>query len=105
MNYNKKHIDIQIGLINSFLYEMPTEILDVSYDYTDKKITVQIVSCEEANLNAEITDRILKNLADFQVSFKMIYISREKYNLNKENWRPIDYEWLDHLLYSKTEKI
>ncbi|MEM8940440.1 MAG: hypothetical protein AAGC64_13965 [Bacteroidota bacterium] len=105
MNYNKKHIDIQVGLINSFLFEVSTNILDVSYTVLDNQLIIQVVLIEGENLDSEIKDRVLENLIDFEVDFKLLNISKEKYNANKGNWNPIEYDWLDNLLFSKAEQL
>lgn len=105
INYNKKHIDIQVGLINYFLFEISTDILDISYTVLGNQLIIQVVLIEGAKLDSEIKNRVLENLIDFEVDFKLLYISKEKYNTNKGNWNPIEYDWLDNLLFSKAEQL
>ena len=77
----------------------------MSYTVSSNHLIIQVVLIEGAKLDSEIKKRVLENLIDFEIDFKLLYISKEKYNANKGNWNPIEYNWLDNILFSKAEQL
>lgn len=105
MNFNKKYIDIKVALINSILSDTPENILDVSYSYMGDRIELQIVVLKGTDIDKSLISRIECSLSKYKTNIKVLHCSKETFNSNKGNWRPLGYNWLDHILYSKSETL
>ena len=105
MDYNKEYIDIKVSLINSILANVPTEILDVSYSVSGNQIQIQFVLLNGAHVSENLRKGIQNNLKNYEVVIKTLHSSKEDFNKNKGNWNPVGYQWLDYVLYSKSETL
>ncbi len=101
MNYNEEYLDVQVALIEVVLLNMPEYLLDVSYSLSDRCINVQIVIVDGSELDLSIRKQIVENLKNFKVEIHVIHIPKSPFNANKGNWRPVEYSWLDNLVFSK----
>ena len=54
-----------------------------------------------SGLDLSIRKQIVENLKNFKVEIHVIHISKSPFNANKGNWRPVEYSWLDNLVFSK----
>lgn len=103
MDYNIQYIDTKYTLINTFLIGLSDNILDISYSINGKKLIIQIVLLRETDLSGKMKERIKHHLSEFEVVLNEIYIDKEEFNQNKDEWGPVHYLWLDYLLFSKAE--
>ena len=102
-NYNYKYIDIHYALIEELLFNADKNILDISYNVNMDKLIIQIVLLKGHTLSDEKKANIKRRLIDFDISIKEFYLNSEQFNKNKGEWKPIYYDWLDYLLFSKAE--
>ncbi|MCB0482667.1 MAG: hypothetical protein KDC83_14660 [Flavobacteriales bacterium] len=105
MNYDKQHIDVQIGLINCFMRNLPEELLDISYETKGRDLLIQIVLIEGKNLDEKVENRLLEMLPDYRTKFIIKKIRKDQFNDNNGNWNPMEYKWLENVLFSKAQVI
>ena len=105
MNFNKEYIDVKVALINSILSNVPENILDVSYSFTENSVELQIVVIEGTDIDKSLLSGIESSLNKYKTDIKILDCSKEAYNRNKGNWNPVEYGWLDYVLYSKSETL
>lgn len=105
MRYNLDYINVKYALISCFLFDADKNILDVSYSVYGKSMTIQVVLLEGFVLSNERIDKIRTELAGFDIRFREIWLSKERFNDGKGDWQPQLYKWLDHLLFSKVEVL
>lgn len=98
-----KYLDIKYALIKAFLFEAPSNILDISYSVENNKIIIKVILLEETYLKKKIINNIKSNLTDFEILIHQVHLSKEKFNENKGVWPPLNYEWLTYVLFSKAE--
>ncbi|MDH6310677.1 hypothetical protein M2451_003556 [Dysgonomonas sp. PFB1-18] len=103
-NY-KEYISIKADLINAILVKLPCNVLDISFDYDEKSITLQIVLLSNTNLDDSFFRRVDNLFNDYEVVTKIIHISKEKFNENMGGWIPSGYTWLKYNLLSKAEVL
>lgn len=99
----KRYLTIKMKLIELFLCQMPKEILDISYEYNETHLTIQLVLLEDYYIPLNIEEEIKNNFDSYIIDIKYIYLKSEVFNSNKGSWLPAGYEWLPHILYSKAE--
>jgi hypothetical protein len=102
-NYNHELIEIHYTLIEVFLINFQKEILDISYSINGREIYVQVVLLENFILQAETKEKLYQKLVGFDIVLKDLYITKEMFNESKGDWLPIHYNWLEYLLFSKSE--
>ncbi|MDJ1466896.1 MULTISPECIES: hypothetical protein [Xanthocytophaga] len=105
MEYNTEYIRIHYALMQAFMINAGSNILDVSYVVEKKNLTIQIVLLAETELGEHNKGKIYKDLPDYTIIFEEIYLTREKFNETKGEWMPKYYTWLHYLLFSKSEVI
>ena len=105
MNYNKEYITIEVALINALMIDPQPEMLDVSFSFCNKVISIQIVYLEGTQIDPSTNWRVSENLSGFEIEFSTLFVSKEAFNANKGNWAPVDYEWIGYLLFSKAEQL
>lgn len=103
-NY-KEYISIKVDLINSILLRLPRNVLDISFDYDEKTITLQIILLSNTSLNDSFFRKIDNQFSDYEVIVKIINVSKEKFNENMGGWIPSGYIWLKYNLFSKAEVL
>lgn len=105
MNYDIKYLEVRCSLIDSFLKEAESNVLDISYTVEGGSITIQIVLLENTTLSEKSRARIANNLQAFVVTIIEIYISKEKFNDYEGVWLPQHYNWMSDVLFSKAKII
>lgn len=103
MKYNKEFLDIKCELIKCFLIEADKNILDISFNIQMDKIEIQVVLLVGNSISKDKRGCIEASLNSFEIIIREIYLSKEKFNENKGDWLPINYKWLDYLLFTKSE--
>lgn len=103
MDYNETSLDIKYALINVFLTQNDRNVLDISYSVNRKVINIQLILLEHSLLKSLYIDRLNNELAGYIINLTKIYISRDEYNSNRDNWNPVAYNWLEDVLLSKLE--
>lgn len=105
MNYNVEYINFKYSLIKCFLHSAESKVLDISYDLNGKKLTIQVVILGKAKLSPEIITNIKQELVGFDIAVNELNFTKEQFNESIGEWRPKNYTWLKHLLYSKAEVL
>lgn len=105
MNYNIEYLKVRCLLIDSFLKEAESNVLDISYTIEGNSITIQIVLLENTIFSETSRVRIGNNLQGYVVTINEIYISKEKFNDYEGTWLPKHYEWMSDVLFSKAKTI
>lgn len=105
MSYNFKMIDIQYALINVFLIDAEENIVDISYSIESDEIKIQIVILEGTDIEETTIQKARENIEEFKIVIIKKIISKEKFNENRGNWQPSNYNWLSHPLFSKAEVL
>lgn len=105
MEYNVDYLNAHYGLITVFLINADKYILDISYNRIATKISIQVVLLNGNNLSEKMKDLLPEVLPGFEFSIEEIHLSKEQFNENKGDWRPLHYQWLEHLLFSKAEVL
>lgn len=80
-------------------------VLDISYNFNETKIDIQVVLLEGFNLSQDRIANLKEKLSSFDVATTEIYLTKKQFNENKGEWQPRYYKWLDHLLFSKAEVL
>jgi hypothetical protein len=105
MEYDIDYLELKYNLINCFLINLHKNILDISYSIHDKNITIQVVLLTGYNLSPTSLEIIHEKLSDFKFEIKEIHLTKSEYNQSKGEWPPLNYKWLDYLLFSKAEVL
>ncbi|GEM_PF-4013472 len=110
MNYNKEYIDIEVALINALMIDPQPEMLDVSFSFCNKMISIQIVYLEDTTVDPSTKWRVWDSLRGFEIELNTLFISKMAFNKNNgntESWEPWEpgYDWLAHPLFSKAEQL
>lgn len=106
MNYNTEYLDVHYGMMNAFMIDASPFLLDVSYSKEGKRVTIQLVLVDGAIVSDELfLEKLKANLISYEICVKKVYLTKEKFNESKGGWRPKYYEWLENLLFSKSEAI
>lgn len=105
MEYNLDYINLKYTLINCFLFKADKNVLDISYNFNETKIDIQVVLLEGFNLSQERIANLKERLSSFDVAITELYLTKKQFNENKGEWQPRYYKWLDHLLFSKAEVL
>ncbi|MCZ2101155.1 MAG: hypothetical protein LC107_06425 [Chitinophagales bacterium] len=105
IEYNVEYINTHYALISSFLIKADKNVLDISYNVDEKKMTIQVVLLEGFTLSKERTDNVKERLSGFEVVITELYLTKDQFNENKGEWQPRYYKWLDYLLFSKAEVL
>lgn len=104
-DYNYEYINVHYALIEAFLIKADTNILDISYNVENKKLVIQIVLLEGASFSRKLFNTIRKRLVGFEIEIMDLYLTKEQFNENRGQWTPVNYKWLDYLLFSKAEVL
>ena len=105
MRYNIDYLNLKYALVQAFMYNASTDILDISYNRTDTKIEIQVVLLKGHFLSEQFKEKVKENLPEFDLSIKEMYVTKEQYNENIGEWAPKYYDWLENLLFSKAEVL
>jgi hypothetical protein len=105
MKYNTHYLDIKYALINAFLVNADKALLDISYEFEEDKIKVQVVLIDGSNRDYSFKEKVKEHFSNWQVEVNVLFISKEKFNENKGDWNPKYYKWLKYLLFSKAEVL
>lgn len=105
MNYNKEYLNIKKALIDSILVDISIEILDISYSVFENEILIQFILLSDAQLSDVLQSNIKAILKQYEIMIIVSHVSKEDFNQNKGNWKPIEYQWLDNILYSKSQVL
>ncbi|HMF72483.1 MAG TPA: hypothetical protein VK616_13485 [Flavitalea sp.] len=105
MKYNYRYLDVKYSLMSAFMIKASKDILDVSYSITESLIDIQVILLNGAIISDDVQNKINSSLSDFEIRMHTIYISKEKFNENKGEWKPKYYDWLEDLLFSKAEVL
>ena len=103
MKYNLEFVNIKYALIESFMIQARHHILEISYSINGQKIDIQIVLLQGTFNRTNVLQTVHKNLPGYDISIKEIYLTKEVFNLNRGEWQPNQYSWLDNVLFSKAE--
>ncbi|WP_163215066.1 hypothetical protein [Bacteroides sp. 519] len=101
----RKEVSIKRKLINIFLLEMPRNIVDISYEYNDVSLNIQIVLLDKTDLDKTYENILREEFDHFVVNVTILYIAKDAFNKNIGEWLPSEYNWLSNVLYSKAEII
>lgn len=99
MNY----IEIHTHLIDIFMRKMSKNIVDISYDFNDNDIIIQVVLLENSSLNEYYILELKDLLTNHYVNINTVFVSKDIFNKGKGEWLPLGYKWLTNVLYSKAE--
>ena len=105
MQYNIDYLNLKYALVEAFMFNLSTDILDISYNRTDKKIVIQFISLKGHFLSEQFMRKVKENLPEFDLSIKEMYITKEQFNENIVEWSPKYYDWLENVLFSKAEVL
>src|SRR5687767_535487 len=103
MQYNQEYLSLKYALVKSFLLPASRNILDISYKINSRHIDIQIVLLSGTFMSNEANNIVFNNFPNYVISIKEIYLTKEEFNVNKGEWEPQNYKWLDNLLFSKAE--
>ena len=105
MKLDQEYISLKYALINAFLIDADSDILDISYIRGDSQIVIQVVLLEGKALSDGVKQRVCDKLDAFTIHFKEISISKRQFNETKGVWVSHYYHWLDDVLFSKAEVL
>ena len=105
MQYNIDYLDIKYALVKAFMFNASEDILDISYCRTDTKIEIQVVLLEGCLLSDQMRERVKKNLPEFHLSIAELHVTKELFNENIGEWAAKYYDWLENVLFSKSEVL
>lgn len=105
MKYNIDYISIKYSLAKALMFNANEGILDISYYVIDRKIELQVVLLNGSILSEQEAEGVKESLLEYDVNVKEIYITKEQFNENIGEWTPKYYEWLENVLFSKSEVL
>ena len=105
MKLDQEYTRLKYALINAFLIDADSDILDISYVRKGSLIVIQVVLLEGRDLSIEVKRRVCDVLDAFTIQFKEISISKKQFNKARGVWVPQYYHWLDNVLFSKAEVL
>lgn len=91
--------------MEAFLIKADKNVLDISYSINDSKIAIQVVLLDGFTLSQEKVENIKERLSSFNIAITELHLTKEQFNVNKGEWQPQYYKWLDYLLFSKAEVL
>ncbi len=105
MKYNLEYLEIHYALATSFLLHAKRDILDISYTRKHNDISIQIVLPFGVDIDAQLIQKVKSGLAGFDVHIMQLNLTIAQFNETIGDWQPKHYQWLEHVLFSKSQVL
>lgn len=84
------------------MIDVPEYIYDISYSVNENVITIQLILKNGHFISEYPKQNLISSLPKREIKFKEIQMTEIEFKASSDSWSPMNYDWLENVLYSKS---